>query len=167
MQNLFTQLPGNSKVWVYQSSREYTESEVKLITSSIHEFVQQWASHSRKVIAGGEVLYNRFVILAADESAFTVSGCSIDSSIHFIKKLEEQFSIRLFDRLTVAYRENGKINTVKQSDFQEMMDKGVVNKDTVVFNNLVSTVNDLNQSWEVPASKSWHARLFKQETPAS
>ena len=161
MEQYFKQLPENSKVWVYQSNRELNDSEVQQIKSLINEFVRQWTSHSRNVIAAAIVVYKRFIILAADESAFSVSGCSIDSSIHFVKELEQQFNIGLFDRHTVAYRGNEKINAVKQADFQQLIDNGLVNQDTVVFNNLVATVGDLNQNWEVPLSRSWHARVFK------
>ena len=158
---LFKQLPGNARVWIYQSSRELSNTDVQQMLSRIHDFIGQWTSHSRKVIAEGAVLYNRFVVLAADESAFAVSGCSIDSSVSFIRQMEQQFSIKLFDRLAVAYRENGTIKTVDQSAFQQMIEKGVINNETVVFNNLVSTVNDFNRSWEIPLARSWHGKFFK------
>jgi hypothetical protein len=160
MRQIFDLLPGSSKVWIYQSSRELTEAEAIQMTGQINDFIRQWMSHSKKVAAEGAVIYNRFVILAADESAAEVGGCSIDSSVHFIRQLEQQFQISLFDRLTVAYRQNGNILTASQSEFQDLMDKGLVNQDTVVFNNLVATVNELRQNWEVPLAKSWHTRLF-------
>lgn len=162
----FAQLPGSSKVWIYQSNRELTSEEASRMSVMVNDFIEQWTSHSEKVTARGAVIYNRFVVLAADESKVAVGGCSIDSSVHFIRQLEQQFGILLFDRLTVAYRENGKILTASQSDFQEMMDKGTVNHDTIVFNNLVATAGEFLQNWEVPLAKSWHARLFKKSAPA-
>jgi len=160
VEHLFKQLPGNSKVWVYQSSRELNELEVQQIISLINEFVQQWTSHSQKVIAEGAVLYNRFIVLAADESAFTVSGCSIDSSIQFIKQLEQQFNIGLFDRLNIAYRDNETIKTAGQQDFQQMIDNRLVSNITIVFNNLVATVDEFNQNWELPLSKKLACQVF-------
>lgn len=165
MKQILNQLPGSSKVWIYQSSRELSGAEVIQMTSQVNEFIQQWTSHSKKVVAEGAVLYNRFVILAADESATEIGGCSIDSSVHFLRQLEQQFGIRLFDRLNVAYRENGKIQTVAQADFQDMLEKGLVNQDTVVFNNLVASVSELQNNWEVPLANSWHIRLLRKGAP--
>ena len=36
----------------------------------------------------------------------------------------------------------------------------IVSKNTIVFNNLVVDIEDYNNNWEVPASKSWHSRFF-------
>ncbi len=160
-EQVFKSLPDNSKVWIYQSNRELSDGEVNQLHSLIKEFIQQWTSHSRKVIADGVVIYNRFIVLAADESAFTVSGCSVDSLVGFIKRLEQQFNIHLFDRFSIAYRENGLIKTAAQSAFQHLVDNGDVTQDTMVFNNLVATVKDFRESWEIPISKSWHGKFFK------
>lgn len=40
----------------------------------------------------GFVMYNRFVVLMADESEVGVSGCSMDASVHFIKGLAAEFN---------------------------------------------------------------------------
>ena len=161
MEQLFSQLPGNAKVWVYQSSREFDVSETNTITGLINDFVVQWSSHSRKVTADGAVFYNRFVALTADESAFDVSGCSIDSSVNFIRQLEQKFNTNFFDRMTVAYLDGDLVKTADRETFQQLLDKGVVNENTIVFNNLVSDLNELRLNWKIPFTKSWHGRFFK------
>ena len=35
-----------------------------------------------------------------------------------------------------------------------------VNENTIVFNNLVNTIEEWQEFWEVPASDSWHNRFF-------
>lgn len=35
-----------------------------------------------------------------------------------------------------------------------------VSANTIVFNNLVNTIEEWQESWEVPASESWHSRFF-------
>ncbi|HXH17540.1 MAG TPA: hypothetical protein VNJ07_00535 [Chitinophagales bacterium] len=160
--DVFNNLPDDARVWIYQCSRELDETEVKQVSALIRDFVHQWTSHSRKVIAAGEVVYHRFIILAADESAFPVSGCSIDFMTHFIRQLEEQFHLNLFDRLTIAYRENGSIRFADQISFLQMIAEGSVKETTIVFNNLVPTLKDLRENWEVPLSKSWHVRFLQK-----
>lgn len=152
--------PG-SRVWIFQSSREFSEAEAQQAAKLVKTFVEQWTSHSEKVVADGAVLYNRFVVLVADESLVSVGGCSLDSSSNFIRQLEQTFSITLFDRLTIAYRENGVIKTAGQHVFQQLIENGDVNSGTIVFNNLVSTLKDFNEKWEIPLAESWHMKFFK------
>jgi len=38
-------------------------------------------------------------------------------------------------------------------------DKAVTGS-TIVFNNLVNTIEEFNEAWEVPAEESWHSRFF-------
>ena len=47
------------------------------------------------------------------------------------------------------------------SDFRKMAKDKAVSKNTIVFNNLVTTIGDFNENWEVPASESWHNRFIK------
>ncbi|MDB5281320.1 MAG: hypothetical protein JWO06_395, partial [Bacteroidota bacterium] len=80
-------LPPSSKVWIYQSSRPFSQGETETIRERIKQFVAEWNSHKVGVIGDGELLYDRFIVLMADEQQVGVSGCSIDSSVHFIKTL--------------------------------------------------------------------------------
>jgi len=162
---LFKNLPDNSRIWIYQSSRELTEQEAQQASVLIKDFVQQWTSHSEKVVADGAIVYNRFIVFVADESFVTLGGCSIDSSVKVMRQLEQQFNTALFDRLIVAYRENDAIKTVAQSAFQTLFEQGTVNQETIVFNNLVPTLNDFREKWETPLVKSWHARMFATAKP--
>ena len=85
----------------------------------------------------------------------TASGCSIDSSVNFIKEIEAEFSIDLFNRTKIAFKQDGEIVTLSISEF-----KKVVQADTVVFNNLVATKADFEEKWETLVSKSWHAKFL-------
>ena len=48
-----------------------------------------------------------------------------------------------------------EIETIKK-----MAKEKAVTSNTIVFNNLVNTIEEFNYSWEVPASDSWHSRFF-------
>jgi hypothetical protein len=41
-----------------------------------------------------------------------------------------------------------------------MAKEKAVTENTIVFNNLVNTIQEYNDSWEVPAMDSWHSRFF-------
>lgn len=160
MTNFFPELPDDARVWVYQSNRPFTADEADRINLQLAMFTQQWNSHSRKVTAGAVLVYNQFIILAADETAFTVSGCSIDSSVRFVKELQASFGVDLFNRLNMAYKTGEIINMANRTQFEQLVEAGTITPDTTVFNNLVATKHDLQTKWEVPARESWHNNLF-------
>ncbi len=161
IQNLFTGIPANARVWIYQSNREFTAQEAAQIEQLVQQFVGEWTAHKLKVAAGGALLYNRFVVLVADEREVGVSGCSIDSSVRVIKELGAQYGVDFFDRFHIAYKVNGEVRSTDRNGFEAMIAAGKVTADTVVFNNIVETLADFRSKWEVPLSQSWHARVFQ------
>lgn len=160
--DLIADLPGHARVWIYQSSRAIAPDEVSHIVAQSEKFLQQWNAHGAAMDARAAVVYNRFLILATDEQSVQASGCSIDSSVHFVQTLGKSLCIDFFDRLTIAYRdESGAICTLSMAQFQEEIKRGSITEDTLVFNNLINNVGDLRIKWEIPASQSWHIRLFR------
>ncbi len=149
-----------SKIWIYQSSRELTETETSKAQQMLSEFTNSWTAHNQQLKSAAQILYNRFIILLVDESLAGASGCSIDKSVHFIKSLEDQFNINLFDRFNTAYFNRDKIFTANREEFENLLKSGKVNSETIVFNNLVTTLADLQTKWQVPMKNSWHAKVF-------
>ncbi|MCY1245947.1 hypothetical protein D9M72_591390 [compost metagenome] len=45
-------------------------------------------------------------------------------------------------------------------EFKKMAKEKAVSANTIVFNNLVNTVGEWHEYWEVPAHESWHSRFF-------
>src|SRR5580698_9087632 len=99
----------NSKVRIYQSTRELNADEMARITSILNDFTTGWTAHNNQLKAKAEVRYNRFIILVVDETQAGASGCSIDKSVNFMKLVEQQFGINLFDRFNLAYRDGEKV----------------------------------------------------------
>jgi hypothetical protein len=154
------QLPGNARVWVYQAEREFSPEELIKLKKLVIAFLDNWTSHSKPVKAGFEIRYNRFLILVLDESHVSAGGCSIDSSVHFIKSLETEFQNGLTDRMKFAFKVGHEVEVVSKNEFEKLLADGVINMNTVVFNNLVSTKQELDTDWEVPFKQSWHSRFF-------
>lgn len=160
LNNLFAELPAASRVWIYQSNRAFTADEAAQVQRDIAAFVSGWTAHKLKVSAGGALLYNRFVVLAADEREVGVSGCSIDSSVHFIKELAAKFGVDFFDRFNVAYQVGGEVRSADRAGFEALVAEGTITADTIVYNNLIETLADLHTKWQVPFKDSWHSRVF-------
>lgn len=157
----FNEMPLHSRVWIYQSDREIKDIEVNEIRRKAGMFLMEWTSHGNVMKATIDVLYNRFFVVAVDETAASASGCGIDKSVKFMQQMEQDYSINLFDRMLVLYRDaETKIQQTKLYTFEQMMEKGELNSETIVFNNLISTKEDMQSKWEVPVKKSWHARMI-------
>jgi len=155
------QFSENSRVWIYQSDRKLTDTEVTEIEQYLNQFATQWTAHNHQLKAKGEVKYHRFLILVVDESQAGASGCSIDKSVHFMQEIEKRFNINLFDRFNFAYRDGEEILSLPRHDFENLIKEGKINRESIVFNNLVQNLSELNSKWEVPFKDSWHVQLFR------
>ena len=158
----YKELPGDTRVWIYQCDRKLSDSEIEAIKEQGDNFIDGWAAHGEKLEAAFEVLHSQFLLIFADEKQAEASGCSIDRSLHFIKNLEQEYSISLLNRTLVAYKVDEEIVTLPQEEFVELVAQGTLSKDTIVFNNLVTTKQDLETKWQVPLKKSWHKDLIEK-----
>lgn len=151
----------NAKVWIYQASKQFTESESAKIDAACNTFVEDWSAHGNNLIADYQLFFNRFICLFVDETGFTASGCSIDSSVHFIKSLEKEYNISLLNRTDVAYlSQNGEVKLIDMHGLKEAFDSGEISSETLVFNNLIRTREEMDKNWLIPISDSWQNRLL-------
>jgi len=116
--------------------------ESTAVAANIKQFVSQWTSHKEGVAGDGILLYDRFVVLMADEELTAVGGCSIDSSVRFIKNLETEFRTNFFDRWNIAYKKDHEVLSCNMTEFGKLVENREVTDDTVVFNNLVQSKRD-------------------------
>jgi len=154
------QFSENSRVWVYQANKKLSDNEVNQVQNELDSFTTAWTAHNHQLKAKGEVRYNRFIILTVDESQAGASGCSIDKSVRFIQQMEQQYGITLLDRFNLAYREGSEVHSAPRHAFEQMLKQGAINSHTIVFNNMVQSLADLQTKWEVPFKDSWHMQLF-------
>lgn len=151
----YKDLPDSSRAWIYQSSREFTSEEVELIKSAGNEFLETWNSHGAALHAALGIFYDRFIAIFADENHASASGCSLDKLGHFLKQVEKDFNVSLFDRMNVAFKSNGKISTFNFIELEKYFAEGKINERTIVFNNLVTTKKEFFTHWEIPLKDSW------------
>jgi len=155
---------GQSKVWVYQSSRAFIEREVNEINEQLEQFYTQWQSHGEPVKGWAKLVFGQFIVFMADESQSQVSGCSTDSSVRIVKSIERQYEVNMFDRLMLTFLVNGKAQMLPMNQVQYALDKGYIKNDTPLFNNVVLTKDELMSNWLIPLDKSWLAGRIKLVT---
>lgn len=150
-----TGFPDNARVWIYQSSRPFSEKEEREINEQLHQFYTQWQAHGAPVKGWAQVLFHQFIVMMADETDVHVSGCSTDTSVRLIKSIERQYSINLFDRMTITFLVKDKPEMLPYGQVQYALDKGYLNKNTLTFNNIATTKQELLETWLVPMHESW------------
>lgn len=156
----FNELSKSSKVWVYQCNRSFTEEEISKLTKDIKTFLETWSAHGKQLKTSFLIKYRRFIVISVDEGQSSASGCSIDSMVHFIQSLEEEFKVDLLDKMNVSYKHGEHIAFKTLLDFKTMVKQRAVNANTIVFNNLVASKQEFEENWEVPLKESWHARFL-------
>ena len=160
----FEKIQTSSRIWIYQANRPFNSEEAKIISDALFTFTESWLVHGSPMQASFSLEYDQFVILAADEDANAASGCSIDDSVRTFKKLGQVLTIDFFDRSLVAFKKGEHVFTVPSSELKTKLNEGAWNNDTLVFNNLVNTKQDLTQAWLVPAASSWLKRYLPKQT---
>lgn len=156
----FDTLPEESRIWIYQANRKLTDEELQEIETALESFVSDWAAHGTGLEASFVTKYNRFIILAVNQDTQAATGCSIDASVQFIQDLEKKYEIDLLDKMNVTFRLGEFIAHKPLIEFKKMAKEKAVSGNTIVFNNLVNTIGEWQDFWEVPASESWHSRFF-------
>ena len=153
------QMPPDAKIWIYQADRKLSENEEGEIAANAKIFLNNWTSHNEQLKASFEIRYGIFLILMIDEKHASAGGCSIDKSVHFIKQIEKQYSLNLLNRNIFAFKEEGKVRLASRGEFQKLLESGTINDQTVVFNNLIQSLELLANAWEIPLQHSWHKQI--------
>ena len=149
----------SSRIWIYQTDRVLSQSEIESLKQDMGKFAVVWTSHNRALKAYGDVLHGRFLVLMVDESQAGASGCSIDKSVHFMQSMEEKYGLSLFDRRQFAYWDDNEVKSVSIDELKGLYDAGEITGDTLVFDNLVKTKEEMENSWLKPLESSWHKRF--------
>jgi hypothetical protein len=150
----------NSRVWIYQSNRIFTLSEVLEIEELLENFTKSWLSHGAQVTGYSNLFFGQFIVLMADETAAGVSGCSTDSSVRLIKNIEQDYNVNLFERQTLAFVVKERIQLLPMEQLNYAIENNFINSETLYFNNTVETKQELLNRWIVPVKESWLAKRF-------
>jgi hypothetical protein len=149
-----------SKVWIYQSNRAFTQDEVSAIQLKLNDFASQWKAHGHQLKAKAEVIHQFFIVFIVDEATAGVTGCSIDASVRVIKEIEQEYQVDLFDRFNIAYQVDGQVVVNTKEDFETLVNIKSVGPKTIVYNNLVQSLQEFETKWEIPFEQSWHSKVF-------
>lgn len=136
-------------------------SEALEMETMLENFVSSWKSHGTPVKGFATLFFGRFIVFLADERASGVSGCSTDSSVHLIKEIEKKFNVEMFNRQTLAFVVNNKIELIPLAQLSYAIENKFIEAGTIYFNNTVLTKEQVINQWMIPAGQSWLKKYFE------
>lgn len=165
----FDQMPDDARLWVFAAPHTLAPADADALLERVDDFLARWAAHGAPVVGARDFRHGQFLLIAADERATGVSGCSIDSLFHALADVERELGTDL--RRTSSYvffrGEDGAVQALERPAFRQAAAAGQVNESTPVFDNTIGTVGEVRAgNWERRFGDAWHARAFPIGAPA-
>ncbi len=160
-------LPDTARVWVFTTAAPLAAEQSAAAGRVLGAFVGDWRSHGAPVTGGYDLIENRFVVIAADETANDVSGCSIDGMFRTVAEALARAGVPLADTADIAFRDDTGVRVIDRPAFARLVREGIVTDETPVFDHTVKTLGDIRAGkWERPLSAAWHGTHFKRAAVA-
>jgi hypothetical protein len=156
----YKDLPEDAKVWIYPSSRKFYADEVPVIEERLKNFVTNWKKDTEGFQASYRFLHNRFIIIVADDITTPLLVNDIDTSVQLILELQEEYKVGLLDKMNVCFKQGEYVQYKELKDFKKLVKNKAVTGKTIVFDNLITTKEDLENYWEVVMEDSWYNRFL-------
>ena len=156
----FKTMPDDSRIWIYQSNRDFNESEIGVIKDKTISFLDNWQAHGKDLECSYSIIDKRFIILAVNESANPIGGCSIDFSLQLIKDISNTIGIDLLNRLVVNYKLDNRIESSSLSDLKNKIKDGVFSPETIIFNTDINSKSELLNNFEIDIKSSWLSKFI-------
>jgi hypothetical protein len=157
----FDKMPLHSRIWVYQADRKFSPTEKDFIVEQLTQFCEHWNTHGAKMPSSFDIKFNQIIVLAVDESQLSASGCSIDSSVRTLRKIENHLQINLLDQGKLAYvKANQELEVMPALSVKSKILEGKILEETLILNPLVKDIAGLSKDWKINAKESWLKKFF-------
>ena len=114
--SLFPELPDSSRIWLHLANRKLVASEEQFLKEELTLFLDSWSAHGKRLQCNATLLFSQYLIFSVDENIESASGCSIDSSVHFAKRMGSELGIDFFTRLEVLVIEENETRLLSYFD---------------------------------------------------
>ncbi len=138
---LFDGFSDESRVWLYTANRAITPTEAHFVQENLENFASSWKAHSTPLKAKACLLDEYTIAFVVDQTTANASGCSVDSSVRFVKELGKELNIDFFNRLNVVVEDaNGNRTLHAYRKLKELTQ-------STYYNPLVDTLKTLKTNW--------------------
>ena len=156
----FKTMPDDSRIWIYQSNRDFNESEIGIINDKTTSFLDNWQAHGKDLECSYSIIDKRFIIIAVNESFNPIGGCSIDFSLQLIKDISNTIGIDLLNRLVVNLKIENRLESLSLSDLKNKIKDGDFSPETIIFNTAINSKSELLNNFEIDIKSSWFSKFI-------
>jgi hypothetical protein len=156
----FKNIPDDSRVWIYQSNKDFSDSDIKIIENKTTLFIDNWKAHGNDLQASYLIKERRFLVIAVNEKFNPIGGCSIDYSLQLVNDISNTINLDLLDRLFVNYRSENNIKSISLRDLKNKIKNRSFSPETIIFNTTIKTKKELSSDFELKISSSWLSKFF-------
>ena len=156
----FDSISEDSRIWIFPSSRKFYPQELTSIQKSLEDFLNNWKADTHPIEAAFTIKYDRFIIVAVDESQQSLDLESHDALSNLVQELEKTFSVILIDKINVCFKQGEYVQYKELKAFKKLIKNRGVSKNTIVFDNMINTKGMLKEDWEIYMSESWLSYLL-------
>ena len=158
----FDQLSPESRIWIYQANKPFTDHQEKWLFQELQSFTTNWDSHGNPLTSSFQITNNQFIIIGVEGNSLEASGCSIDKSIDLIKSIETELNITLLDRSQIMIKYEDKLQQIPFKELKDKIQSNILTPDTLVYNNTISQMSELANDWIKPAKETWVSKYFNK-----
>lgn len=156
----FNTLSETAKLWVYPSSRKFYQNEVPEIEEKIKTFLETWKDASSSFKASYRIEYDRFIVIAAEDTVSEMTTQDLDASVQLILQLQQDHEVTLLDKMNVCFKQGKYVQYKELKDFKKLLKNKALTGKSIVFDNLVQTKGEYEHYWETPIEESWYNRFL-------
>ena len=160
----FETLPDASRVWVFGSDKPLQGELADALLKGVDAHLADWKAHGEPLTVGSQWRYDRFLVVAVDQSTAGASGCSIDGLFRVLQKLERETGANLIAGGRVFYRDgHGEVQCASRSDIAALVASGAITRDSVIFDTTLTDLGTFRACFETRAKDSWVKELLGQD----
>jgi hypothetical protein len=141
----FDSLPDSARVWIFGSDKRLSDDAAEALMRDVGDHLAEWKAHGEPLTVGSQLLDERFLVVAVDQSTAGASGCSIDGLFRVLQTVQSKLGLNLVGGGRLFYRDRqGEVQCAPRADLDELRASGAITPDTVVFD---TTITDLGTFW--------------------
>jgi len=158
----YEELTSEAKVLIYPGSRKLFPVELPEIEQELRKFCQELDG----IDLCFKLEYNRFIVfIISEETPLNLDQHNL--LVGFVQELEKVFDLVLLDKVNVCFKQGQYVQMKEIPDFKGLIKNKGVSKKTIVFDHMINTKYEFEDSWEIPAGESWLATGFQATRAAA
>jgi hypothetical protein len=144
-----------SRVWVYQNNRIFTKVETLQVNRHLKSRMILWKDQNPQLKTYARLFFKQFIIFMFDHTSSEINDFNTENLIGLIKNIEKDFQVVLSDRQMLAFIIANRIQLLPLKILNDVIDKDLITKETLYFNNTILTKKELLTNWIIPVKESW------------